>query len=289
MIGGVAIDSAGRAESPMTLAVTVAVPEGVVVGADSRMTYSNPRSWPRTASDYGHKVFQIGGRVAAATYGWAFLNRKNISSLIEEFKLGPFKESRVQFVDEVAPLMAEFFQQQYDQHIAAKHDKPVDPGVNAFGFLVGGYDKNNVTKLTEVMLPGKTIRALNGAGGPGAGWAGQYDTVSRLIKGWDPTIYRQVSADVQKLLDKGEYIVRFQNMTLQDAIDFVVFLIRATIDMQRFSDGTADTPGSLPGVGGPIDIAVITPYAFQWVQRKRLQGERTTIVETLGLGEEPPD
>jgi len=273
----------------MTLAVTVAVPEGVVDGADSRMTYNNPRGWPRIASDYGHKVFEITDRVAAATFGWAFLNRKNINSLIEEFKLRQVAETKAKFTDEVIPLMADFFQHQYDQHIAAGLDKAVASGVYAFGFLVGGYDKSNITKLTELLIPGKIITPRNGTGGPGAAWAGQIDTVSRLIKGWDPVIRQQVPAEVQTTLEKGEYLVRFQNMTLQDAIDFVVFLIRATIDMQRFSDGTLVAPGALPGVGRPIDIAVVTPYVFRWVQKKRLEGERTTIVETVGPEEEPSD
>lgn len=272
--------------------MAVAVPEGVAVGADSRMTYGNPRGWPRTASDYGYKVFELTDRVAAATFGWAYINRKNISSLIEEFKLGPVASTKARFEDEVVPLMADFFQQQYDQHIAAKYDAPVAAGTTAFGFVVAGYaspNQNSVAKLTELLLPGKIIRQRNTNGGPGAAWAGQYDVVSRLIKGWDPITYGQVPGAAQPILDKGEYLVRFQNMTLQDAVDFVVFLIRTTIDMQRFSDGTLVSPGALPGVGGPIDIAVVTPYAFKWVQRKRLQGERTTIVEALAVEEESRD
>lgn len=35
----------------MTLAVGVAVPEGLVIGADSRMTYINPRQWPLLSVD----------------------------------------------------------------------------------------------------------------------------------------------------------------------------------------------------------------------------------------------
>ncbi|TFH65071.1 MAG: hypothetical protein E4G91_03795 [Candidatus Zixiibacteriota bacterium] len=59
-------------------------------------------------------------------------------------------------------------------------------------------------------------------------------------------------------------------MYLQDAIDYARFLIRISIDFQRFTDGTKEDPGSIPGVGGDIDIAVVTPSGFEWVSRKNL-------------------
>jgi hypothetical protein len=52
---------------------------------------------------------------------------------------------------------------------------------------------------------------------------------------------------------------------MQDAVDFASFLIRTTIDMQRFSDGTRADPGDLPGCGGPVRILAVTREALQWV------------------------
>jgi len=42
--------------------------------------------------------------------------------------------------------------------------------------------------------------------------------------------------------------------------------------MQRFSDGINADPGDMPGVGGPIDVAVITPdKGFMWINKKKLK------------------
>ena len=56
-------------------------------------------------------------------------------------------------------------------------------------------------------------------------------------------------------------------MTLQDAIDYAIFLIRTTIDYQRFAT-------MVPTVGGDIDVAIITHHGgFQWIQEKKYRGE----------------
>ena len=49
-------------------------------------------------------------------------------------------------------------------------------------------------------------------------------------------------------------------------------MIQTTSAIQRFSDGINADPGDMPGVGGPIDVAVITPdHGFVWVKKKKLQ------------------
>jgi hypothetical protein len=54
----------------------------------------------------------------------------------------------------------------------------------------------------------------------------------------------------------------YQIFSLQDAIDYAEFLIRTTIDHQRFSQ-------TIPNVGGDIDIALVTPFdGFRWIRQK---------------------
>jgi hypothetical protein len=67
------------------------------------------------------------------------------------------------------------------------------------------------------------------------------------------------------------YVVNFNTMTLQDAIDFVTAMIQITIIIQRFADGIQMQPGGVPGVGGPIDVAVVQPGGpVRWIARKAL-------------------
>jgi hypothetical protein len=51
-------------------------------------------------------------------------------------------------------------------------------------------------------------------------------------------------------------------------------MTRTTESIQRFSDGTVISPGGVTGVGGEIDIAVITPEnGFVWLKKKKLKSE----------------
>ena len=48
--------------------------------------------------------------------------------------------------------------------------------------------------------------------------------------------------------------------------------------IQRFSDGIVANPGDMPGVGGPVDVAVITAdQGLTWVNRKKLKIEGKEI------------
>jgi hypothetical protein len=56
-------------------------------------------------------------------------------------------------------------------------------------------------------------------------------------------------------------------ITVQDAVDYATFLIRTTIDMQRFSDGTVANPGLVPGCGGTIHALVVERSSVRWASR----------------------
>lgn len=67
-------------------------------------------------------------------------------------------------------------------------------------------------------------------------------------------------------------------MNLQDSIDFSVLMIQTTSAIQRFSDGILMDPGDIAGIGGPVDVAVITPNkGFVWVTKKALNVGEATV------------
>jgi hypothetical protein len=49
-------------------------------------------------------------------------------------------------------------------------------------------------------------------------------------------------------------------------VDYATFLVRTTIDMQRFSDGTFARPGLVPGCGGPLQLLVVDRNGATWAQ-----------------------
>lgn len=91
--------------------------------------------------------------------------------------------------------------------------------------------------------------------------------VDRIIKGVDPAIDSR-AAGVPVLTDalsklstirEGlEYFIAPLRMNIQDAIDFATLLIRTAIDVQRLTNGTFAEVGAFPGVGGQIEVYLVT-------------------------------
>jgi len=170
------------------------------------------------------------------------------------------------------------FNDQHGKEITQKHCQPI------IEFLIAGYDPdgtNNVIKITIPDPKEKTGIMVKLTGDQcGATWIGQTDVLVRIIRGWSPQI-KQLKIiqelpelkkmELMKQIDDQEYLINWGTMTLQDAIEFSDLAIRTTESIQKITDGTWMYPGSSPGVGGPIDIAVVTPEkGFMWVQKKKL-------------------
>jgi hypothetical protein len=163
-------------------------------------------------------------------------------------------------------------------------------------FLIAGHDpdgSNNVFKITipDPKEKNGIVMKLNGDQ-CGATWIGQTDVLVRIIRGWSPEIKRSKviqelpehkKNELLKFIDDQEYLVNWGTMTLQDAIEFSDLAIKTTESIQKMTDGTWSLPGSSPGVGGPVDVAVMTPEkGFIWVQRKNLHiGKNTVNLEEM--------
>lgn len=266
----------------MTVAIAVVSADGVVMAADSRTTLRiGPPTVPtRVLSDYTHKVFQAGD-AAIATYGWAFLVRRNIAGHMAEFTQGEGIGELP--LDQLVDRVAESFGERFQEHVDDNPEVRPAPGEVALGFLVGGY-LNGRGKTYEITYPGgEVIPRSDSVDNPGAIWRGQTEVIRRLLKGVDLTALaafaeedgKQQSVEELRLIFEGiEYLIPFDAMTLQDAVDFAIFAIRTTIDTQRLTYGLLRKHGSWPGVGGPIEIATVTPSGFRWVQRTEIQAER---------------
>ncbi len=158
-------------------------------------------------------------------------------------------------------------------------------GVDMINFMVAGFNKNGSHEVYSCYIPGgiKKERDSSEKGKEyGASWMGQIDVVSRIVLGFDGRIFNLPFAsqaigqsgqeEINRQLRGLEYVIQWGTMTLQDAIDFCALMIQTTSAIQRFSDGVQSDPGDMPGVGGPVDVAVITPNkGFVWVSKKRLK------------------
>ena len=205
----------------MSLVVTVYVPEGLVMAADSRLTLEfqlpQPSGPPKyhsvPSSDSTYKVFLAPNRIGISTFGAAAVGTAPVAPLVEAFAAKELGSS-TKPPCEVANALLQHFR--------------VMAGPPAVRFHVAGYKDIQQQEVFDVDVAGNTAKQVN-ISGPGAAWGGETDVLSRLLL--------KVGALDQagKLTDELPLFgVAFQHFTLQDAVDFAVYAIRTTADTMRF-------------------------------------------------------
>lgn len=158
--------------------------------------------------------------------------------------------------------------------------------VEGLVLFIAGYNSDGSHEVHNVYIPGEIIKRRDSSQRGmeyGANWIGQTDVVSRIIKGWDARILnvafigeavkQKGRQEIEKQLNNLEYAINWGAMPLKDAIDFSVLAIQTTSAIQRFSDGIQADLGDIPGVGGPIDVLVLTPDGPKWIKQKELNIE----------------
>jgi hypothetical protein len=233
----------------MSLAVTVYVPAGIVIAADSRTTLTRREErdvegkrvsveQPLVLSDNANKVITLHKvPVGMATYGAAVIQNRMVDSHV-----AAFEEAALAAQDDaesVAGKLVEYFREQF-------------AGVSV-GFYVAGY-RSEADRAVPYVFHCNTTRE------PYVKRINQDDSgksVFGVARGGDTLIANRLIAK--------DYLPIFSAMPLQDAVDYAIHLIRTTIDELRFEP-------RFPSVGGAIDVLVITPSELRFVQRKELHG-----------------
>lgn len=238
----------------MSLVITVYAREGIVMAADSRLTLTYPRTIADqpphtvsvTSSDSARKLFLTPERIGISTFGVATVNGAPIGGLIESLIVEQLKGKTLPPKETGDALLAYF----------------ATIGVSqASSFHIAGYRAAGTTFNQEVVfvdLAAKTVKQLNIVGQQGANWGGEIDIFQRLVNE-----VALVGAEGTSPTPIPSFGVPFEFFTLQDAIDFANFAMRATIDTMRFQTREKT-------VGGPVDILVITPDDARWIAQKQL-------------------
>jgi hypothetical protein len=227
--------------------------------------------------DNATKLLKVKGQdfVAAVTYGAGAFGRtepRTAHSYLPEFEseLAGAGEGRLS-VENFARELGAFFKRQWDT-------SSMPLGAEPMGFLVGGFDDGGIYgRVYEVSVPNiltPTERSVFGVA-----WGGQGETATRLLNGYDPTLFQRVkdelslddaaAADLQERI-KGQLgmPIPYQFLPLQDCVDLAILLVRTTARLQDFHIG-------IRGVGGAVDVATITRMeGFNPVQQKAIGGER---------------
>ncbi len=143
----------------MTLAFALRGSNGLVIGADSRV------SGPTGTSDTSTKFLQVNREVGVLTYGLADVGYNAINKLVDKVnKYADFSsdDKRIVHFSEIAKEAEEIFREAYKKKIeeikvinnkAKEEGKPEisinDPGLIT-GFILGGYDANESNQFKIV-------------------------------------------------------------------------------------------------------------------------------------------
>lgn len=264
----------------MSLGIVIKGPEGLVLAAESRVTLGTKMDTGETAFstfDNATKILTFTEPhqyIGVVTWGQASIGLRTASSFVPEIQV-PDKRLPV---DNFARKLSDFFAKQWN---AEYHGKQY-AGPNMI-FIVAGFDEGDpYGRVFQFEIPGipnpfEQHATQNGNVGFGLTWGGQREFVDRLMQGYDPKLLDltrgSLGLDDQQMAKLKQDLlplhmqVPISFMALQDYINLALFFIRTTINGQDLTVG-------LRGVGGPIDVAVITRKdGLKFVQRKQLTGK----------------
>ena len=241
----------------MSFVITIAVREGIVMAADSRLTltfkdpnFTDPNSKVERLisvpqSDATNKLFLAQNRIGISTFGAGDINGVPISGFIESFirTIGPDNNP-----EQVADSIKDYF-------------RGIAPNLDAWFHIAGYSDSQGGDQLGEawrIHVKGNLKQPIIARGNQVPVWNGELDIMNRLMA---DVQFRWSENDQFSPLPK--YLIPFNYFTLQDAVDFAVFAVRTTIDTMRFLP-------RLRTVGGPIDVLVIKPDGAHWPSQKQL-------------------
>lgn len=264
----------------MSLGIVVKGTEGLVLAAESRVTlqFQQGTQMVPVYFDNATKLMSFSPpntTVGVVTYGQAVIGgsqgSRTAASFMPEFEASLPRERLS--VEGFATKISEFFLKQWQSNMPASYQGP------PMTFVIAGFDKEGIYgRVYEVDIPSAPEpKEVNVGNEFGMTFGGQIETVNRIINGYASGLPDALAKDLnlqpdqvsamQRTLAKFPAAVPFAALGLQDCVDMAIFLIRTTIGVQGF---TVD----IRGVGGPIDIAVITRNKdLRFIQQKAVSGE----------------
>jgi len=205
---------------------------------------------PASTFPYAQKVFAFLESYGIGTFGASEVFGKTMWFAITELETSLGKTRRSELLSDgvrvAANAIGKHIHELLKKQVGGLKKMKELGSRTVVGFQIVGYD-DDVAKSVEVNI-GNGVRTKE--------HTGRTCTVSGM---------KEIVAALWDLGSKDpRYHPPVQAFSLQDAINYVDFLIRTTALCQQFSQ-------VIPGVGGDVDIALVTPFnGFQWIRQKEL-------------------
>jgi hypothetical protein len=259
----------------VTIAVALAVPDGIALAADTQTTWQRaitkatdkatgkevelaqpilvPIGWSRMA----RKLFSI--RMVDSTYavavsGAALLNNKTPFSIFKSLETSYQGDGSY---DGVMKHLVEGLKAELRKQLGVT-DLPTAPQVVDLNFILAGYEDHDVARpilrVTSVYsgkppapqfsgYPGQLTSWQNAPDNRfGCCWTGRSDFIDHIVNHKNPSL--------------PPIAGHYPGMTLADALDYVRFLAEFTCDFQRFAV-------MVPDCGRPVLTASLTPVGYE--------------------------
>ena len=213
----------------MTLIVSVIFPDGILIAGDSRTTIQNEDE-SNEKHDKAQKVFPFCEKFGVATCGRAYINSKSIYSQMRLFEQ-QLNENGTSFADVTEAARA--IDKHFHQLLNTSNYHPSSKE-QPLGFHIDGYHETQPKSvLLDIQIGQKVPERVR-------------TDFALYHNGDDPA--------VQEILNERTSLLA--SFSLDAVIDYVDHLFR-------------ETSSRAPSVGGPIDIAVVTPSGgFEWKRKK---------------------
>jgi hypothetical protein len=253
----------------MTLIVSLSIPDGIVLAGDSLATIESLNTVEGNVNvvcpncQYAHTTSAVlqGANIAATSFPYAqklfpFLESfgvgaagaTQLSGISISFVLRQLEQesrtmpaARPRTVGQLASILSDRALRLLHEEARAADMDPASIPNGYLQFQVVGYDDIESPRRIALSI-GASIDSK------------EIDTIGAYEIG--------VTDVTGALWNSREDLPLYQSFSLQHAVEYAEFLIAATASHQRFY-------GTLPSVGGEIDIALITPFdGFRWIRQK---------------------
>jgi hypothetical protein len=214
----------------MSLGMVFKGPEGIVLGADSRVTLTlsgvpsgaaAPMLIP-ASYDNATKLLKVVGQdfVAAITYGVGAIGQaspRTAHSFLPEFEAELAQQPGRLPVEDYAARLGDFFNRQWQATM------PVGVSTGNMVFLIAGYNENEAYgRVYQLMVPSATVPVEQNVNEFGLTYGGQTDISERILNRIDRLTIQSIAAHLNLAPNMADplFVMIRQNQALKSLIHF---------------------------------------------------------------------
>ncbi|HZS94921.1 MAG TPA: hypothetical protein VFA78_09000 [Chloroflexota bacterium] len=267
----------------MTIAVSLNLPDGVILGIDSAVTIlTQDGTGIAKVYEQGEKLFQLTDRpIGIAFYGAGGIGARSMGSYVREFALtDPGAVGKGAALDATVEALRAFLLAKYQETIVPALEKSIgksfaeipDDKKPTVGVVVGGFASDaHLSEVWNIELPANaaagsaTCRRKQGEFGDD--WYARDDPIIRYLRGIDKTLLFEIVTVFEKIVGRSMtdqetetlreilsascYQIPFGGMPMEEGVAYVSFLVGLVINHYRFAVGA-------PVVGGAVHLGKVT-------------------------------